>query len=318
MTPPGVHADPTYLALSSPLSRPWHFTVLELVVLGCFALTARHVVAEWKKGARHHAFQWLAILVYGVVMELIAFNYIQSYDHAIFTVQLYHRELPLYIPCVYIVLHYTGLEMAQRLGLRALPEALLAGFAMCLLDIPFDLAGASLGWWVWRDTDPNLAFRWLGVPINSYYWYLLFGGVLSLLVRAVRGRFEKGSFAVYAAFAPLIAVGVVALGTLSFLPFHVLKALGVRDDVIVLAHLFGATALALGARAPDAAPLPRGLFAIVVSLCVFDIVALAVAAPRDGTVAAKLAMSVAATAGSVFLARRLVVGGPGRASRGHS
>ena len=32
--------------------------ITELVVFACFAVTIWHGTSEWKKGARHHAFQW--------------------------------------------------------------------------------------------------------------------------------------------------------------------------------------------------------------------------------------------------------------------
>src|SRR5947208_1510296 len=100
-----THADPTYVAIASPLDHAWHFAGLEIVVFTCLAITIAHAARAWRAGDRFPAFRWLAIFLYGVVMELIAFNYWQNYEHGQFTVQLYHRLLPLYVTAVYVVFH---------------------------------------------------------------------------------------------------------------------------------------------------------------------------------------------------------------------
>jgi hypothetical protein len=254
------------VAFSNPFGRPWHYLALELVVLACFALTVRHAVAGYRRGERHHAFQFVVIILYGLMMEVIAFNAYQNYVHAQFTVQFYDRQLPLYVTLIYVVFHYTGLKMVERLRLPLLPEALLVGFAICTLDFPFDIVGAQVGWWRWSDADPNLAYRWLGVPVTSYYWYLLFGAILAVLCRFVRPRLEKRTFATQLAFAPLVAASVIVIGILAFIPFHVVKRLGVADGTIVAAHLTVCAIVALTVRARDAVPFPKTLLAIPLAL----------------------------------------------------
>jgi hypothetical protein len=262
------HAAPGYLALSSPFNRLLNFLGLELVVIACFLLTLRHALTRYRAGDRYPLFQWLVILAYGIAMEMIAFNYLHNYTHAIFTVQLYHRLLPLYVPCIYLVFHYTGLKLVERLGLDPLREALLVGFAICLLDVPFDIDGPGAGWWSWSPSDPNLAVRWLGVPITSYYWYLLFGAVFAGLSRGLRKPIAARSLGVYFAAAPLAGIAIIVLGSIAFLPFHALKALGVSDDLMVAGHLVLCFCVALFVR-----PTPRraswDIVAIVVSLYVW-------------------------------------------------
>ncbi|MDQ3037793.1 MAG: carotenoid biosynthesis protein, partial [Myxococcota bacterium] len=236
------------VAISDPLSRPLHFVLLELAVLACTLAVLAHAVRAYRSGDRRHLFQWLVLTSYGVQMELIAFNFLHNYEHAQFTVQLYGGQLPLYVTGLYGTFMYTGLKVAERLRAHPLVEALLAGFAMCLIDVPFDVAGVSVGWWRWLDTDPNLAFRWLGVPVTSYYWYLIFGAVAALLCRALWSRLEARSFALAAPIAIVAGFGIIVFGVLGFLPFHAVAALGVSHGAIVAAHLVGCAVLALASR----------------------------------------------------------------------
>jgi hypothetical protein len=249
-----VYADPSYIAFHNPLTRSIYALGLELVVLAGAALTLRHALTRYRKGDRYHLFQWIVITSYGILMELLAFNYYQNYDHATFTVQLYHGKLPLYVTGVYVVLHYTGLKTIERLRLAFLPEALLAGFAICLLDVPFDTIGVEARWWIWSFTDRNVEARWLGVPVTSYYWYMVFGAVLVGLCRALKGRIERRPLAVYVALGPLMGVAIIVLGILAFLPFHALKAAGVPDGVVVAGHMALCVVLALSVRAERVDP----------------------------------------------------------------
>jgi hypothetical protein len=249
-------SDPGWIVLSSPLGRPLHALLLEVVVLAAFGLTIAHVVSRHRRGDRAPLFRWLAILAYGLQMEWIAFNYLHNYVHAQFTVQLYHGLLPLYVPCIYVVLHYTALDLVGRLGQGALRQALLAGFVICLLDVPFDILGVNAGWWRWTDTDPNLAHRWLGVPVTSYEWYLIFGAVLAALVHLFGPRVAARPPWVLVLAAPLLGAAVIAGGVLAFLPFHALVAVGLGPGTIVAAHLVVGGGLGLAALAAPA-PAPR-------------------------------------------------------------
>jgi hypothetical protein len=252
--------------LTDPRTLPLSFVGLELVFFACFALTVRDVAARWRAGERYALFQWLVVFVYGVAMELLAFNAYPDYEHGRFTVQLYHQKLPLYITFVYVVFHYTGLKLVERRGLGPAAEAVIAGLAIALIDVPFDVVGVDARWWTWHASS-HVAQRWLGVPLTSYEWYLLFGAILVGSCRLLRRRIEGRSLAVYAAAAPLVAVGVIVAGVLAFLPFHALEAIGIPDLALVAAHAAACAIVALRAPpAPASAPAPRRLRAIVAVL----------------------------------------------------
>lgn len=292
-----------FLAFKSPLERPLHFLVLEVLIAAAFVITLRD--ALWRareKGERHALFQWIAALCYGVFMELIAFNFLDNYDHAHFTIQLYHHKLPLYVTLLYPVFHYTGWRVAERLQLGAVREALLAGFAMCLIDVPFDVAGVAAGWWRWGNSDPNLAARWLGVPVTSYEWYLIFGAVYALIGRFMRERVNRRAGLL--ALTPLAGAAVIFLGTLAFLPFHALRAVGAPAEAIVAVHLAACAALSLASPPPSPVPATRPVTAIPAALAAFHLIVLAVLAIQGVLVRAPIAFAAAGAAafGAVFLA----------------
>jgi hypothetical protein len=193
------------------------FVLLELVALAWCALTFRHARRTGQ------LLTWVTIVVYGVAMELISYNLTDTFHHGKFTVMLFDDRMPLYVVAIYPVLLYTGIAIARALQLPA-PTA---GVLIVLLDVPFDLAGPPLGWWTWTNTDPNLAVRWAGVPVTSFYWHLAFGAILCALTARRRPLW----------FAAPWAAATIALGMVAFLPFHALHALGVPDGAIVAGAL---------------------------------------------------------------------------------
>jgi hypothetical protein len=228
------------VAFNNPFELPWSFLALEAIVLTWAALTFRHARRAHQRGDRAAWITWLTIFVYGLVMEIVSYNFVDNFAHGQFTVMFYDRQLPLYVTAVYPVLLYTGITAARALRLPPVREAIAAGILIVSLDMPFDILGPREGWWRWFDDDPNIAYRWAGVPVTSYYWHLAFGGILAYLTaRASRERTPPAWFT-----APL-TVATIVLGVIAFLPFHGLKALGVSDGVIVGTALGGAAACTL-------------------------------------------------------------------------
>jgi hypothetical protein len=215
-----------------PTSLPWTFVALEVVVLTWAALTLRHALRAHARGDRAALVTWLTIITYGLVMEIVSYNLVDNFAHGQFTVMFYGRQLPLYVTAVYPVLLYTGISVARRLGLHPAAEAVAAGLFIVLLDVPFDIAGPRLGWWRWFDTDPNIAYRWAGVPVTSYFWHLTFGGVLAAITAAAARRRRPSPWMAL----PLGVLTIVG-GVLAFLPFHGLAALGVSHGAIVAGGL---------------------------------------------------------------------------------
>ena len=94
-----------------------------------------------------------------------------------------------------------------------------------------------------------------------------------------------------------MAVGIILLGIVGFLPFHALEALGVPDAAIVAAH--AAVALALAARARLERPLPRApreLAVIPIVLALWHVGVIAALWRLSGLPGGPLKLCVAAAA----------------------
>jgi hypothetical protein len=226
----GVVLDTAAVTIYTPWSRPLVHLALEVVVVTLGALTLVHALRARRKGDMLPLFTWLTIVVYGLVMEFVSYQFVDNFVHAQFSVMFYRRKLPLYITAVYAVLLYTGIATARRFHLPLFAEGFCAGLLIVLLDVPFDVVGPSLGWWRWSDTDPLLAYRWCGVPVTSYYWHLAFGGILSALTTAMARYVHTPKQLLLALPAALVTV---VLGVVAFLPLHGLAALGVPHGAVV-------------------------------------------------------------------------------------
>jgi hypothetical protein len=235
--------DTRAITIHDPTALPWSFPALELVVVMWAAMTWRHARQRQRGGDPAAVLTWTTIVVYGLAMEVISYNLIDNFAHGRFTVMLYDQQLPLYVVAVYPVLLYTGIAAARALRLRPAAEAITAGLLIVCLDVPFDLAGPEAGWWRWFDGDPNIAYRWSGVPVTSLLWHLSFGAILAALTAlAARRRWPP-------AVAPALAIATIVLGVVAFIPFHVAKAAGVADGTIVAAALAAAAVTAAVAMA---------------------------------------------------------------------
>lgn len=179
---PRAWLDTRVVTIHDPTSLPLSFVGLELVVLALAALTFVHARAT------RQLLTWTTIVVYGLLMEFGSYHLVDNFAHGAFTISFYDARLPLYIAAVYLVLLYVGIATARTLGLPPGREALAAGALIVAMDAPFDMVGPAAGWWRWFDTDPNIAHRWLGVPVTSYYWHLAFGGLLAYLTAAAARR----------------------------------------------------------------------------------------------------------------------------------
>jgi hypothetical protein len=244
--------DTAAVTIHDPTTLPPSFVGLELVVLALAALTFVHAWRAHRAGDRRALLTWITIGIYGLAMEIISYNAIDNFIHGQFTVMFYQRQLPLYVTAVYPVLLYTGIATARSLGLRPAVEALAAGVLIVAMDAPFDVVGPVAGWWRWLDGHDEIAHRWLGVPVTSYFWHFAFGGILAALTGWLGRRSRRAGGP-----SPWLAVpaslAVIGLGVAAFLPFHGAVALGFSGGVFVGAALAAAAlvaAVAMIARRP--------------------------------------------------------------------
>jgi hypothetical protein len=241
--------DTAFVTLRTPWSVGLSFLGLEVTVVACGVLSLLHALGERRRGDGVPLFTWAVSFTYGIAMELASYNFIDSFAHGQFTVMFYRRQLPLYVVTLYPVLQYTSIIAARRLRKGIVPQVLTAGLLIVAMDVPFDILGPVNRWWSWSATDANVAARWYGVPVTSYYWHFAWGGILAGLTRAF-GRYagEPRRLLRVAALAPPVAALTMVLGVISFLPFHALKARGVPDGAIVAGALASSLLVALLAR----------------------------------------------------------------------
>lgn len=269
-------ADPTWIRFTAPWELAWHQVAIEVVVYVCFAATVAHAARQYRQGHSFDAFLWVVLFVYGVSMELVSFNFIQNYAHNTFSVQLYHGNLPVYITTIYMVFHYTGIQIVRRLNLPPLREALLAGLAIMLMDVPYDTLGPDAGWWIWIDSTeivphPRLAeavaTQWLDAPVTSYYWYMIYGSLLAIFSRFAHPRLASWPPAAQWAVAPVVSAAAMVAGALAFeVAFWTPRAIGLHDTFIVGVWFIATVGLMLTTPAPDAQKPERWMVAVPVAI----------------------------------------------------
>jgi hypothetical protein len=229
-TEAGLLLDTIPLTLYTPWSRPPVHLALEVVVVGIGFATLVHALRAHRRGDLLPVFTWITIVLYGLAMELLSYNFIENFVHAQFSVMFYHRKLPLYVTAVYPALLYTGITTARRFHFPPWAEGFAAGLLIVALDVPFDIIGPNVGWWRWSAVDPLLAYRWCGVPVTSYYWHLAFGGILAALTSALGPHVDRPRKFLLAVPASLLTIVV---GVIAFLPLHGLAAIGVSHGIVV-------------------------------------------------------------------------------------
>jgi len=296
--------DSPALTLRDPTSLPAASVGLELLVIGLAAVTLVHAVRAQRRGTDRAALlTWITIAIYGLVMELVSYNFIQNFAHGDFTLSFYDRQLPLYITVIYPVLLYTGIATARRLGLPRHAEAIASGLFIVAMDAPFDVVGPVAGWWRWFDTDPNIAFRWYGVPVTSYYWHFTFGSTLALLTAWIGQRARRPDGPSPWLALPL-GVATMLVGFLCFVPFHLAKTAGVSDGIIVATALIAGAAVVLRVPRRLAPERDRLLTAIWLAFYGYHVVVAIALAAGGGVDWIGRAAFVTAVAAVAILVRR--------------
>ncbi len=295
LTPRALY-DSWLLTIYDPRSIPADFHGLELVILLGFILTLRHALRERRSGHPSGLLLWLSALFYGVWMELLSYNTIDNFSHAQFTVMFCGKQLPLYVVLLYPTFIYVAVTSARKLKTGALATFFTAGLLALMIDVPFDIMGPDCGWWIWHQggDDPGglVAYRWLGVPVSSYCWHLLFDGSHAPLTGRVGARLHarlagRGTLYTFTALLPVSALlGVLAIlsGVLVMMPFHLFRAIGLSDGQFTISLLLTASVVVLLSRnRADAGPPLWGLLGFVLAWYFF-FVALAWQVYGDGEI----------------------------------
>ena len=95
----------------------WSMPILEALMIGG-ALLALLQALKNSKSERNPAylFTWLATIFYGLIIEIVSYNFVDNFWHGEFTVILYYNHLPLYIMVLYPALLYPTFMLVRGMG----------------------------------------------------------------------------------------------------------------------------------------------------------------------------------------------------------
>lgn len=265
----GIVLDTVPITIATPWSRPPVHLALETVIVAIGVATLVHALRARRAGDSLPLFTWTTILVYGVVMELLSYNFVDNFIHAQFSVMFYHRKLPLYVTAVYPTLLYLGIATARRFHFPRWAEGFAAGLLIVLLDVPFDVTGPVVKWWSWSPIDPLLSARWCGVPVTSYFWHMAFGGILAVLTSSIAPHVRTTHQLVLSSFPA--ALLTIVLGVIAFLPLHGLAAIGVPHGVTTACALAICAAILVAAQKEITMNPDRFLLAMVATFYLFHL-----------------------------------------------
>jgi len=174
--------DPTQL-------MHWTMPLLECLMISGALLALAHA---WKQlrseGSPAYLYTWLATVCYGLIIEILSYNFVDNFWHGEFTVMLYYNHLPLYIMLLYPAALYPTFLLVKSFDLPAglwgrVQEACCMGFIAQMFYIPFDNLGPMLHWWVWDTEAPSLQPFWYSVPATSYLWMMTLSMSFYLVAR---------------------------------------------------------------------------------------------------------------------------------------
>jgi hypothetical protein len=163
--------DPTQL-------MHWTMPLLECLMIGGALLALAHAWKQLRReGNPAYICTWFATVCYGLIVEILSYNFVDNFWHGEFTVMLYYNHLPLYIMLLYPAALYPTFLLVKSFDLPAglsgrIREACCMGFIAQMFYIPFDNLGPMLHWWVWDSDAPSLQPFWYSVPSTSYLWMM--------------------------------------------------------------------------------------------------------------------------------------------------
>jgi len=167
----------------------WSMPLLEILMIGGAIIAFVHALRSLaQKNEPAYLYTWLATIFYGLVVEILSYNFVDNFWHGEFTVMLYYNHLPLYIVALYPAVVYPTFLLVRGLGLTDKPlgrlrEACCAAFAAQMFYIPFDNLGPLLQWWVWDVDSVSLQPFWYSVPSTSYLWMMTFSMAFAVTAR---------------------------------------------------------------------------------------------------------------------------------------
>lgn len=156
------------------MARPVFLVNLSMALAG-LAVCLWHAVGDRERVAR-----LVTATVYGVLLEQLVILRFERYVYSLSEFVLTVGEVPLVIGFGWGAIVYSGVELAETLGVGSRVRPLFVGLFGLHIDVAIDAVAIRVPFWQW--TPPGV---WFGVPLGNFVgWFLvasLFPAAWSLL-----------------------------------------------------------------------------------------------------------------------------------------
>lgn len=212
-----------------------YFLILELMVLALFGLCLRHA---WR-GGPHVAWQLLAGVIFGVILEWATIQQLHAYRYGRFLVML--GEVPVVVGVAWGCIIYSVRLFSDASSLPEWARPVLDGLLALNIDLSMDAIAIRLGMWDWGG---GLQSGYFGVPYANFWaWFwVVFSFSFGLRLFTYRANWAARWLGPLGA----IFIGLVGVvGTNALIAFVVPRG----GYLLTIAVLFaGMTALVLSLR----------------------------------------------------------------------
>jgi hypothetical protein len=140
-----------------------YFIALELTVYALFAACFRHA---WRRGP-HVAWQLVAGVIFGVLLELATIQQLQAYRYGRFLVMV--ADVPLSVGVAWGCIIYSARLFSDSSSLPLAARPIFDGLLALNIDLSMDALAIRLGMWNW---GLGLQSGYFGVPYANFWaWF---------------------------------------------------------------------------------------------------------------------------------------------------
>jgi hypothetical protein len=213
-----------------------YFTVFEVMVFALAMAGFRHA---WQRGP-HVAWQLLAGMIFGVLLEWATIQQLEAYHYGRFLIMI--GDIPIAIGVSWGLIIYSARLFSDATSLPGWARPVLDGLLALNIDLSMDAIAIRLGMWDWGQ---GLKFDYFGVPwANFWAWFWVIVSFSASIRLFTRRQNWLGRW-----LAPALAIVTGTLGVLgtNALIVYVLHPIGLYK-VSVAVVLGGALVLVLALR----------------------------------------------------------------------
>ena len=140
-----------------------YLVVFELILYALFAACAWHA---WRRGP-HVAWQLLAGVIFGVLLELATIRQLRAYSYGRFLIMV--ADVPLAVGVAWGCIIYTARLFSDASSLPLAARPIFDGLLALNIDLSMDAIAIRLGMWDW---GMGLQAQYFGVPYPNFWaWF---------------------------------------------------------------------------------------------------------------------------------------------------